>query len=196
MKPSHLQLLQAALLCGLIGLGTAPPARAQNQPSSGASAKPAPTVKAAPEQPAGPLRVYRVKYVISELAESKVINKRVYTLLAMEGRRSSYRVKGTVPYQMPAGGTNYTEVQVSIDATILHGTDSHAEVQSWVSLQSFVPADQPEQAKGFAVNRSESANLDAAVRLGKATVIGTMDDVVTRHQFQVEVTVTRLSEDE
>ena len=194
MKRSLWFLLQTILLCVVTGLWQAP-ARAQN-PSGTASAKPAPTAKAAPEQPPAPVHVYRVKYVISELAEGKVINKRAYTLLALEARRSSYRVQGTVPYQMRNGSINYPAMRVSIDATVMRGTSSRAEVVSSISLSSFVPADQPDQAKGYAIDRSESANLDAMVPLGKPTVIGTMDDVVTLHQFQVEVTVTLLPQDE
>ncbi len=195
MKRSHWFLLQAILLCGVVGLGQAP-ACAQNPSGAGASAKPAPAAKAAPEQPPAPVHVYRVKYVISELAEDKVINKRAYTLLALESRRSSYRVHGLVPFQYPDHNMRYKEVEVSIDTTIRHGRNLCAELQSGIVLLSSVPADQADQAKGWAIDRSDSANLDAMVPLGKPTVIGTMDDVVTLHQFQVEVTVTLLPQDE
>ncbi len=101
-----------------------------------------------------------------------------------------------VPFNDTNHNLRYRVAKVSIDVIVWHCTVVCDRLQSGQTLLIAAPADQPDQAKGWAIGRSDSAILDAMVHLGKPTVIGTMDDVVTLHQFQVEVTVTLLPQDE
>lgn len=144
-----------------------------------------------------PKAAYRLDYVVRELAEGKRINSRNYTMMAEEDESSRVRAGNSVPIGAYTNegrtGTEYRDVGIIIECRPRE-RENYVLLITSIQISSVVPSGEVGLSPSIPnpVFRRASADLSAAVTPGKPTIIGTMDDVVTNHRFEIEVTATKV----
>jgi len=149
--------------------------------------------------------VYRVEYTVRELEEGKRLNARSYKVLVRLQDWSRIRVGSRIPYatgysgESSTSGTTtrptqiqYQDVGINIDCRVKEQDDSGVVLET-----NFESSNLSQEGRnvGGVVNpifRQVRAQAVAVVPLGKPTVIDVVDDVVSTHQYEIEVTVTQV----
>jgi hypothetical protein len=150
-----------------------------------AASPPAETKRVAAET--RPQAVYRMDFVVRELEGDKRINTRSYTMSVQERDWGKFRVGSQIPIHVEGGGIQHQYVGIDIDCrpeTRESGLFLGIRFES-----SSVPA---QDSAASPIIRSVSYSGDALVAIGKPTVIAKLDDVMTNHRFEVEVTATKM----
>ena len=185
MNPSKgFSLLILALLMA------APAIQAQQQPE--------PPVKdelnAKPRLPVpNPLRkdkpegFYRLDFVIREMDGEKVIDTRNYSMWVQMEREKT--VKAVSEVRVPAGNSvNIKTIGVSISCYV-----SETDGLPWISVNASITDMMPPEKAGEApVFRNIGLESMALLSLGKSATVGKVEDPITKHRFQVDVTGTKL----
>ncbi len=134
---------------------------------------------------------YHFDFSINELEGGKKLNSRKYSLdlTGDEGGRD-LKIGTRIPIQSEDGKFEYLDIGTSINARLLtYHTPSVLVVN--VEISSFATPD--EAAKGgHPLLRQMRISASTPVIPGKAVVIGSVDDPNSTHQFQLEVTATKL----
>jgi hypothetical protein len=172
----------AALLGVVLGL-VAPIPKATAQEGTAKAGESTP--KTTESKPGG---TYRLEFVLNELEDGKRINTRSYSMLAQAGGvLNKLRIGLIVP-------VNRTEMYpgMSIDCRVDEQESSLVLTLNIDSTNFTQPlaqnvSDQPQPV----VRRQVRAELKTVVSLGKPTLVTSMDDPVSRRQFQIEVTATK-----
>jgi hypothetical protein len=139
---------------------------------------------------------YRLDYTMTELDEGKKINSRQFSMNSRSGDSNEIKIGTRVPVESKQGEFQYLDVGMNIRCHLADQTDG-AQPGSTVSLS--VQAD----VSNFAIPEQQGQNMRPTIRqmrieastitpLGKPMVIGVVDDPNSKHQFQLEVTVTKL----
>ena len=175
----------AAALVLMIVAGRFQSASAQDS----AAARPAESQKA----PAA----YRLDFTIMEFEDSKKINTRQYSMNSKAGDSNEIKIGTRVPVEVKEHEIQYLDVGVSLWCRLRDqadvpglGNDVLLNVKSDVS--SVVP---PESGRGESSTppvRQVKIEASTIAALGKPTVVGVIDDPNSKHQYQLEVTVTKL----
>jgi hypothetical protein len=162
------------------------------------AAQSAPEPKVTHEAPAAPLqRIYKVNFLIYELADGKRINERTYTVPA-SSTGSSIQVGDRVPVTTEGKEGHlqwqYVDIGLSIDCNVSEQQDK-LMVTSNLAISSIVLPEQSAEARsggGNPVVRQLHQRFVALVSPGKPTLATSIDDINSKKRFQVEVTATRL----
>ena len=160
-----------------------PAQQAQTPPSPPASA-----FRAADS--AKPAVFYLLEFAIREMEGEKSLNKSGYSLLVRAGQAAKMTAGSQVPYPNSSANTSYRNIGVSIGC-MLQETDGIPWLSSNVDISSIAPSEKSGDAYP-PIFRSTNINADALLTLGKATLLGSVDDPGTKHRLQVEVTATKL----
>jgi hypothetical protein len=136
-----------------------------------------------------PMHPYRADFLISELEDGKRINARHYSMLLNVGGSNEIKVGTKVPVSTSEHMFQYMDVGTRINCRLLEsGDDLAIDVHSdFSSLSS--PEDQHNSQP---VVRQVTLSGNTLVTSGKPIIIGAADDPGSRHQFQLEATVTKL----
>lgn len=136
---------------------------------------------------------YRLDFTLSELQEGKKINTRRYSMNLNLGRNDNIKIGARVPIETAKDGQiQYVDVGTNIWARL-------AEEQNALSLQvkaeisNFALPDEAVHPSNDPVIRQLIIGGSTVATLGKTISIGSMDDPNSNHQFQLEVTVTKLN---
>ena len=154
-----------------------------------------------------PADAYKLEFSLRELASGKRVNTRNYTMTVEDGSWGRIRVGNKVPFEMNGpehiqsgsgsqrvvGSTQYQyqDVGVKIDcrpSVRENGLslDFTVEVSSVLKPQETgLPVERP-------VFRNNSFSSDTLVPFGKATVVGTLDDITSDRRYEIEVTATKV----
>ena len=140
---------------------------------------------------------YRLDFALKELDAGKVINTREYTMMMMAsnqrgGQGFNYgevKAGNRVPI-MVEKGPQYIDVGINISAN-LYQLDSGALMLTSTTEVSSLASGGPGPAAA-PVLRSSKANSIVEVPAGKPTLLSSVDDPVSNHRFQLEVTVSKL----
>jgi len=176
-------VLSITLMLAAFALGTAPSGAAQADTAKNPEAE---VTRSA----------YRLDYTMSELEEGKKINSRQYSMNSRSGDWNEIKIGTRVPVESKEGEFQYLDVGMNIRCHLVDKTDG-AQPGSSVSLS--VTAD----VSNFAIPEQQGQSMRPTIRqmkieastitpLGKPTVVGVVDDPNSKHQFQLEVTVTKL----
>ena len=137
-----------------------------------------------------PVVTYRVEFNVREIEDGKRLNSRNYMMLVEEGDWGKIRVGNRVPYQYGEKSFQYQDVGMSIDCRP-HEQGDGVALSIHVDFSSVVP--QPQTSPTYnPVLRTERTEVESMVKLGKPTLVATMDDVVSNHSFEIEVTATKV----
>jgi hypothetical protein len=152
------------------------------------SPKPADEVKTA--------SAYRVDFSLNEMDDGKKINTRQYSMHSRSGDWNEIRIGTRVPVESKQGEFQYLDVGMNIRCRL---TDQ----QDWASLGANVSLSVRAELTNFAVPEQQQQTMHPSIRqmrmeastvavLGKSMVVGVVDDPNSKHQYQLEVTVTKL----
>jgi hypothetical protein len=173
MKTSFLAFALAVILCG-----TAQAGWSQN---SGANQPPEKQVTA-----------YRVDFSINELDDGKKINTRHYSMNLTDDQPANELKIGTrVPVEAEQGKFQYIDVGTSIFCHLSVRPNS-LSLQVKAEISNFALPDQGARGGGQPLIRQMSISGGTLVLSDKPVIIGSVDDPNSKHQFQLEVTVTKL----
>jgi hypothetical protein len=138
----------------------------------------------------------RLEFTLSEMQDGKKINTRHYSMDLNVGEQDKIRIGTKAPLEVGEQGGNiqvtYQDVGTAIWANLDERQDVivlrvSAEVSSFASpYEVSHPGDRP-------FFREISFHGSTVVAFGKALSIATLDDPNSDHQFQLEVTVTKLN---
>lgn len=157
-----------------------------------APAKPAAETKPAPT-PTGEklVHAYRVDFSLNELEDGKKINTRQYSLNVNSDDSNEIKIGTRVPVEPHQGEFQYMDVGTTVYCQIRERSEGVALTVRAENSNFAIP----EQGAGHdarPVIRQLKISGSTLAMLGKAMVVGSMDDPNSKRQFQLEVTVTRL----
>lgn len=142
-------------------------------------------------------KIYKVNFLIYEIADGKRTNERNYSLpvRTQEGRASSLKVGDRLPITGKEGQIQYFDVGLSIDCNVTEQMDKLI-VSSSLEISSIVLPEQPgsevRSATGNPVVRQVKQYFTALVSPGKPTLLTSIDDINSKKRLQVEVTASRM----
>jgi hypothetical protein len=134
---------------------------------------------------------YHLDFSINELAEGKKINSRKYSMnLTDEGRPKELKIGTRVPIESENGKFEYLDVGTSITVQLV-SWQTPLSLDVTVDISNFAT---PEDATrgGRPILRQIRISTRTPIVLGKSVVAGSVDDPNSNHQFQLELTVTKL----
>jgi|SRR6516165_8413350 len=129
---------------------------------------------------------YHAEFVLTEFEDGKKLaNSRHFSMNLNPGRRQTVKIGSRVPVELKGGEIQYLDVGTNIDCHLAErqngiGLDVSAEISSMADHTN------PPVVRQF---RIESSTVTG---LGKPVVIGSADVPDSTHQFQLEVTVTKV----
>jgi len=154
---------------------------------------PTPPVPQSPSKAADsskPGGFYLLYFSIREMEGEKSLNTSNYSLLVQAGHPAKMTSGSQVPYQSGSGNTAYRSIGISMSG-ILQETDGSPWLSLNLDISGLAPPEKVED-KYSPIFRSTNISADAMLTLGKATMVGSVDDPATKHRLQVEVTATKL----
>lgn len=183
-------LLVLMLHCG----GTL--AVAQGESATSDQTKPAkPAIeesKSKPDQHERPLQPYRLDFTLSELEAGKKINTRHCSMNLTAGSANEIKIGTRVPVATGTSQFQYMDVGTNIWANLREvANDLQLEVRSDLSSLDMSSARDHSNSSAPIV-RQIQINGKTLLITGKAITVGTIDDPNSNHEFQLEVTATRL----
>ena len=139
---------------------------------------------------------YRLDYTLSELDDGKKINTRQYSMHSRPTDWSEIKIGTRVPVEAKQGEFQYLDVGMSIRCRL---EDQTSQVPLGANVSLSVQAD----LSNFTIPEQQVQNMRPTIRqmkiqastvvpLNKPTVVGVVDDPNSKHQYQLEVTVTKL----
>lgn len=146
-----------------------------------------------------PVHAYRVDFSIVELADSKKVNTRHYSMVANSGPWSTLKIGTRVPVATGSYRNSTTEALVNTQFQYLDvGTNIDCEVNEQgedLSLDvrsEFSNLSSDEQRTNQPIIRQIKIAGRTIVAPGKSVVIGAVDDPSSNRQYQLEAIVTKL----
>ena len=140
-----------------------------------------------------PLSVYKLDFVLRELQDGKAINSRNYSMIVENRGRGSLRTGSRVPVTVSTDkGIQYMDIGVNIDCGNVRAKEDNVTFNASIEVSSFALSEQSPTSGTPPVLRNMRAQMDAAVPVGKPTVIGIIDDANSTKRYEVAVTATKL----
>jgi len=130
---------------------------------------------------------YRLDFVIREMDGEKVLDTRNYSMWVQVEMQKT--VKAVSEVRVPAGNSvNIKTIGVSISCYVSE-TDGLPWINMNASITDMMP---PENAGDFPAFRNIGMESIAPLSLGKSVTVSKVEDPITKHRFQVDVTGTKL----
>ena len=147
---------------------------------------------------------YRLEFKISELANEKKLNSWAYVLLIEPNQLGKLRIGARVPIATTEKDKttqySYLELGKNIDCQVTSETEHGVGLRISVELSDLGPSKRTAPNRVAEVRLGDPAipllrmDTNATVELDKPTIIGTLDNPLSNHTFQIEVTATRAKE--
>jgi hypothetical protein len=149
--------------------------------------------KSKPDQHEKPVQPYRLDFTLNELEAGKKINTRHCSMNLTAGSTNEIKIGTRVPVSTGAGSQfQYMDVGTNIWANLREvGNDLQLDVRSDVSNLDMSSARDHSNSSAPIV-RQIQINGKTLLVTGKAITVGTIDDPNSNHEFQLEVTSTKL----
>jgi hypothetical protein len=137
---------------------------------------------------------YKLDFVVRELEDGKSVNARNYTLMTRSNDWQQLRVGTRVP--VTAGKTNqlqYVDVGLQVDCRIMEERGREIPALSTkAEITSIATNDADKSMSTVApVIRRVQMQVTSPITIGKPVVISGVDELNSKHRFQLEVTVTK-----
>ena len=139
---------------------------------------------------------YRLNFVIKELDDGKLVNTRVYSMIldssAQGGPQTSGEIKAgsRVPLNGEKGIT-YMDVGVNLWARLTVKQSGSLILAYNTEISSLAAPDMARSDGPGPLVRSMRSSTTCEVPLGKPVVLNEFDDPISKHRFQLEVTVNK-----
>jgi hypothetical protein len=156
----------------------------------------------AQDQKPGPL-FYQVRFAIRENSAPSASGVRNYTMILASNRKGVFSVGDRVPVATAAyeaGAANagmstqftYIDVGANIECLVFEA-GSKLALQGVINMTSLEKRERkPGVSSPNPIIGQTKLNLDAAVDLGKPTIVAAIDDPLNTRKLQVEATVTKI----
>ncbi len=134
---------------------------------------------------------YHLDFSINELADGKRINSRKYSMnITDEGKSKELKIGTRVPIETESGKFDYLDVGTSITVQLV-SWQTPLSLDVIVDISNFAT---PEDATrgGRPILRQIRISTRTPIVLGKPVIAGSVDDPNSNHQFQLEITATKL----
>lgn len=130
---------------------------------------------------------YRLDFVIREMDGEKVVDTRNYSMWVQVEMQKT--VKAVSEVRVPAGNTSSIKtIGIRISCYV-----SETESLPWISMDaSITDMMPPEKAGEPPIFRNISMESMALLSPGKSATVSKVEDPITKHRFQVDVTGTKL----
>jgi hypothetical protein len=138
---------------------------------------------------------YHVDFSINELDDGKQINTRHYSISMTDDEPVKDLKIGTrVPVDGEQGKFDYLDVGTSILCRMIARPNSlnSLSLQVKAEISNFAVADPAARGTGAPLIRQMTISGGTLVIPDKPVIIGSVDDPNSKHQFQLQVTVTKL----
>lgn len=148
--------------------------------------------KATTEEGSKPITAFRLDFALNESEEGRKINTRHYSMNLVPGFTPSNEIKigSRVPVEGKDGAMQYIDVGTNVWSRLTeHGDAFELEVRA--ELTNFANPEQ-ESRTSMPLLRQLRISASTIAMPGKPTVVGVVDDPNSKHQFELEVTVTKL----
>ena len=149
------------------------------------------TAKVQAAAPGKPVAAYRLDFAITELDEGKKINTRQYSMNLNSEDANAIKIGTRVPVESKQGEFQYIDVGTNIWSR-LRDRDGGLLLEVRCEITNFAIPDQANRANSMPLLRQLQINASTIAWPGKPMVVGTVDDPNSKHQFQLEVTSTKL----
>lgn len=159
---------------------------------------------AAQEKPTENKHHYKLEVTLSEFDGANKTNERHYMLLCTEGDRTQLKTGNRVPIATGSFGgagkvdptvvnTQYQYIDTGFNMEVRVREDAGGlQMQTTAELSGVVPAESNTEVNRVTpVIRSLRQEVNALVKLGKPTMLTSIDDVNTKRRYQLDVTATR-----
>jgi hypothetical protein len=153
-----------------------------------------------PQEPSKPKEVsfYRLDFVLRELADTKLINSRNYSMWLRTSSRlesGSLRIGNdtpvqNIPTQDKPAGLSYKNIGIQLEC-VLDETDIGPVASISASIGEILPPEASEP-KALPVFRNITFRSAALLSPGKPTMVSSIDDPNSKRRFQLEVTAIKL----
>jgi hypothetical protein len=137
------------------------------------------------------LNAYRLDFSVNELEDGKKINSRQYAMNLNSDSGNELKIGTRVPVESKPGEYQYLDVGTSIWSNLQERNDA-LDLSVRAEISNFALPDQNQKGETRPVLRQFKINAGTLALLGKAMLLGSVDDPNSRKQFQLEVTVTKL----
>lgn len=146
--------------------------------------------EAAQKAATAPPAFYRVDYSIYELEHGKRTNTRTYTLKLQDDDWVRSRVGNRIPITGADGKITYSDVGVNLDSRLRRNEDS-VWIRTTLEISSVAPP-AGSSTPSTPVIRNMRFEDTSPVELGKATLVGALDDATSDRRYEVEITATKI----
>jgi len=140
---------------------------------------------------------YRLDYTVKEVEDGKVVNSRAYSLImqSSEERGRTFgevRAGSRVPVNVGEKGVQYLDVGVGINSRLYQLESGNLALDTNVEISTLAGGEETLRSSVGPVIRQIRSNTFSEISAGKTTQIAQMDDPISKHRFQIEVTATKL----
>lgn len=147
---------------------------------------------------------YRLEFKINELANEKKLNSWAYVLIIEPNQLGKLRIGARVPIATTEKDKttqySYLELGKNIDCQVTSESEHGVGLRISVELSDLGPSKRTAPGRVAEVRLGDPAipllrmDTNATVELDKPTIVGTLDNPLSNHTFQIEVTATRAKE--
>ena len=139
---------------------------------------------------------YRLDFSLNEMDDGKKVNTRQYSMHSRSGDWNEIRIGTKVPVESKQGEFQYLDVGMNIRCRLTDRSDmtslgENISLKVSADLTNFAVPEQQQQTMHPAIRQMRMEASTVAV-LGKSMVVGIVDDPNSKHQYQLDVTVTKL----
>lgn len=141
---------------------------------------------------------YRLDFSLNEMDDGKKVNTRQYSMHSRSGDWNKIRIGTKVPVESKQGEFQYLDVGMNIRCRLTDRSDAaslgeNVSLKVSADLTNFAIPEQQQQTMHPAIRQMRMEASTVAL-LGKTMVVGVVDDPNSKHQYQLEVTVTKLKQ--
>jgi hypothetical protein len=183
------------LLAFMLGCGATLAVAQEENPTSGETKPAKPAIqesKSKPDLHEKPVQPYRLDFTLNELADGKKINTRHCSMDLTAGNTNEIKIGTRVPVSTGTSQWQYMDVGTNIWANLREvGDDLQLEVRSDVSNLDIASA-RDRSTTSAPIVRQIQINGKTLLVIGKTITVGAIDDPNSNHEFQLEVTATKL----
>lgn len=136
---------------------------------------------------------YHLEFALVELQDGKRINTRHYSMNLNGDYNDGIKIGTRVPVESTKQGGDFQYIDVGTDIwSRLEMHQNSLVLQVRAEISNFALPDQASHPGDRPILRQLSIHGSTVPTLGKAVIIGSLDDPNSNHQFQLEVTTTKI----
>jgi hypothetical protein len=137
-----------------------------------------------------PVNAYHLDFSVNEMEDGKKINARQYSMNLNNSDANMIKIGTRVPLEVKQGEFQYLDVGTNIWSR-LNERENGLAVEVRADITNFAVGER-DNPGSRPLLRQMQINGSTIAQLGKALIIGSVDDPNSKRQFQLEVTVTKL----